>query len=315
VIVNAPEHVTAMAELSEERFVGAIATWRERMRAHSDRAYVQLVVNEGPRRAPLSPTPTPALRAALRPGAVARERERAGAYGERTPERPARATSWSRRCGAERLVAIDEDAALICPWASRSPIELRVVPAPRGGPLRGGHAGRAMIRTALRCLAARFDGSPELNLWCSPPRRDGQSASTGTSTSPPASRIKAASSSPRASTSTSSRPSAAQRICAELPRGDLRRAVAPTGGESTSAAIAMFCADSARFFSPALEPLPRTSACRKPSYSAARTPRVGNPHPLGGWQCDRVVETWSGPVARVVGWAARVLRVWTCGLA
>jgi len=26
-------------------------------------------------------------------------------------------------------------------------------------------AGAAMIRTAMRLLAARFDGSPELNLW------------------------------------------------------------------------------------------------------------------------------------------------------
>ena len=66
----------------------------------------------------------------------------------------------------ERLVAIDDEAALICPWASRSPFELRVVPAPRDAPAsRTTTAGAAMIRTALRLLAERFGRPPELNLW------------------------------------------------------------------------------------------------------------------------------------------------------
>ena len=36
VIVNAPEHATAMAELSEEQIAAAVATWRARMRAHAE---------------------------------------------------------------------------------------------------------------------------------------------------------------------------------------------------------------------------------------------------------------------------------------
>ena len=55
--------------------------------------------------------------------------------------------------------------ALICPWASRSPFELRVIPRREAAGFAEDEAGAAMIRTALRVLAARFDGPPELNLW------------------------------------------------------------------------------------------------------------------------------------------------------
>jgi UDPglucose--hexose-1-phosphate uridylyltransferase len=65
----------------------------------------------------------------------------------------------------ERLVAIDDEAMVICPWASRSPFELRVVPRAEAARFEDDTAGVAMIRTALRALAARFDGPPELNLW------------------------------------------------------------------------------------------------------------------------------------------------------
>ena len=65
----------------------------------------------------------------------------------------------------ERLVAIDEEAALICPWASRSPYELRVVPRRESARFEDDETGAAMLRTALRALAERFGRSPELNLW------------------------------------------------------------------------------------------------------------------------------------------------------
>ena len=173
VIVNAPEHVTAMAELSEERFRGAIATWRERMRAHSESACVQLVVNEGVTAgASLPHTHAQLYALPFVPATVARERERAGAYGERHGGSGLLTdvlVEEVRR--GERLVAIDEEAALICPWASRSPYELRVVPRREAARFEEDEAGGAMIHTALRLLAKRFDGSPELNLWvCTAPR-------------------------------------------------------------------------------------------------------------------------------------------------
>jgi UDPglucose--hexose-1-phosphate uridylyltransferase len=167
VIVNAPEHVTAMAELGEERFAGAIATWRERMRTHDGAAYVQVVVNEGPGAgASLPHTHAQLYALPFVPPAIARERERAGAYGERTAGGgllgDVLVEEVRRR---ERLVAIDDEAALICPWASRTPYELRVVPRGEEASFAESEAGAAMIRTAMRALAERFDGPPEMNLW------------------------------------------------------------------------------------------------------------------------------------------------------
>jgi UDPglucose--hexose-1-phosphate uridylyltransferase len=177
VIVNAPEHVTAMAELSEERFLGAIATWRERMRAHSGSAYVQLVVNEGAGAgASLPHTHAQLYALPFVPAAVARERERAGAYSERTAGSgllsDVLVEEVRRR---DRLVAIDEEAALICPWASRSPYELRIVPRRAAPCFEEDATGAAMIRTAMRLLTTRFDGPPELNLWVATAPRGAES--------------------------------------------------------------------------------------------------------------------------------------------
>jgi UDPglucose--hexose-1-phosphate uridylyltransferase len=167
VIVNGPEHVTAMAELEEAQFATAVATWRERMRAHPDAAYQQLIVNEG-RGAGASLEHTHAQLYALPfvPAAVARERERAGAYAERTAGGGLLSdilVEEVRR--GERLVAIDDEAALICPWASRSPFELRVIPRREAPRFEDDVAGAAMIRTAMQVLAKRFGRPPELNLW------------------------------------------------------------------------------------------------------------------------------------------------------
>jgi len=167
VIVNAPEHATAMAELGEDRFAAAIATWRERMRAHADCAYVQLVLNEGPGAgASLPHTHAQLYGLSFVPTQVARERERAGAYAERNAGAGLLSDVLVEEVRRkERLVAIDDDAVLICPWASRSPYELRVVPRVAAARFEQDDAGVAMLRRALRLLASRFDGSPELNLW------------------------------------------------------------------------------------------------------------------------------------------------------
>jgi len=167
VIVNSPRHVTAMCELDEEQLGAAIATWRERMRAHAEAAYVQLIVNEGGGAgASLEHSHAQLYALDFVPAAVARERERAGAYAERTAGGSLLAdvlVEEVRR--GERLVAIDEEAALICPWASRSPFELRVVPRAPAASFAEDTAGTAMIGTAFRLLAERFAGPPELNLW------------------------------------------------------------------------------------------------------------------------------------------------------
>jgi UDPglucose--hexose-1-phosphate uridylyltransferase len=167
VIINTPEHVTAMAALSEEQFAAAIATWRERMRAHPDASYTQVIVNEGGGAgASLEHSHAQLYALPFVPAAIARERERAGAYAERTAGSGLLGdilVEEVRR--GERLVAIDDEAALICPWASRSPFELRVIPRRESARFEEDEGGAAMIRTAMRVLAERFGGPPELNLW------------------------------------------------------------------------------------------------------------------------------------------------------
>jgi UDPglucose--hexose-1-phosphate uridylyltransferase len=167
VIVNGPDHLTAMAALSEGQLDAAIATWRERMRAHEDASYVQLIVNEGGSAgASLEHSHAQLYALDFVPAAVARERERVGAYAERTGGGSllgdVLVEEVRRR---ERLVFIDDDAALICPWASRSPFELRVIPRAAAPSFAEDTAGSAMIHTALRLLAERFEHPPELNLW------------------------------------------------------------------------------------------------------------------------------------------------------
>jgi UDPglucose--hexose-1-phosphate uridylyltransferase len=167
VIVNGPAHATAMAELEEEQLAAAVETWRARMRAHAGASYVQLIVNEGGGAgASLEHTHAQLYALDFVPAAVARERERVGAYAERTQGgsllSDVLVEEVRRR---ERLVAIDDEAALICPWASRSPFELRVVPRTATASFADDTIGAAMIGAALRLLAERFDGPPELNLW------------------------------------------------------------------------------------------------------------------------------------------------------
>ena len=167
VIVNAPGHATSMAALDEEQLAAAVATWRERMRAHAGASYVQLVVNEGAGAgASLPHTHAQLYALPFVPAAVARERERAGAYAERTTGGGLLADVLVEEVRRkERLVAIDDDAALICPWASRSPYELRIVPRQPSASFAGDTAGVGMLHTALQLLAKHFDGPPELNLW------------------------------------------------------------------------------------------------------------------------------------------------------
>jgi UDPglucose--hexose-1-phosphate uridylyltransferase len=167
VIVNAPEHVSSLASLPEVRLESAVAAWRTRMRAHGDASYVHLIVNEGPAAgASLEHTHAQLYALAFVPAEIARERERAAAYHERTMGSHLLGdvgTEEVRR--RERLVAVDDDAILIAPWASRSPFELRVIPRRPASSFEEDEAGVAMIATALGALAGVFETPPQLNLW------------------------------------------------------------------------------------------------------------------------------------------------------
>jgi UDPglucose--hexose-1-phosphate uridylyltransferase len=168
VVVHLPEHLTTLASLPPERLSSAVAAWRERMRAHSERAsYVHLIVNEGPSAgASLEHSHAQLYALGFVPAEVARERERAQAYNERTMGGHLLGDVASEEVRRrERLVAIDDEAMLVCPWASRSPFELRVIPRVPAPSFESGEAGTEMIATAVRALAAVFEEPPQLNLW------------------------------------------------------------------------------------------------------------------------------------------------------
>lgn len=169
VVIHTPRHRTSLGQLDDSELASAVAGWRTRMRAHAERsAYVQLIVNEG-REAGASLEHSHAQLYALGfvPAAVARERERFVSYNQHTMGGDLLAEIASEEVRRrERLVAIDDDALLICPWASRGPFELRIIPRnPAPSFERDEEVAVGMLRTALRALETRFDQIPQFNAW------------------------------------------------------------------------------------------------------------------------------------------------------
>jgi UDPglucose--hexose-1-phosphate uridylyltransferase len=169
VVVNTPRHVTSLGALDDSELSAAVAGWRARMSEHAERAaYVQLIVNEGKEAgASLEHSHAQLYALGFVPAQVARERERFASYNQHTMGGDLLAEIASEEVRRrERLVAIDDDALLICPWASRSPFELRIIPRTPAPSFEGdGEVGVGMLRTALRALSARFCQVPQLNAW------------------------------------------------------------------------------------------------------------------------------------------------------
>lgn len=170
VIIHSPEHLRALAQLDDTGLSAAVNGWRERMRAHAGRRCVQLIVNEGPDAgASLEHTHAQLYAMDFVPAAIARERERFRSHYEATNGGELLADIVSEEIRRdERVVAVDDEAVLICPWASRSPFELRLIPRESEAAFADpGMNGRAvgMLATAMRALKARFGTEPQLNLW------------------------------------------------------------------------------------------------------------------------------------------------------
>jgi UDPglucose--hexose-1-phosphate uridylyltransferase len=175
VVVNAPDPVSSLAELRPEQVETAMSVWRERMRAHADAAYVHVIVNEG-KEAGASLPHTHAQLYALPfvPAAVARERERFTAYWDRTQGRNLLEDLVQEEVRRrERVVAIDEEAVAIAPFAARVPFH--VVIAPRRPAARfaddGPLAGR-LLHQVLNRLGSALGTLPPLNMWVRTAPRD-----------------------------------------------------------------------------------------------------------------------------------------------
>ena len=220
-IINAPDSVASLAELDREQLATALDVWRERMLHHHAAACVHLIVNEG-RQAGASLPHTHAQLFALDfvPAQIARERERAGAYATRTMGQSLVADLLQEEVRRrERIVAIDDEAVLIAPYASQLAYQLMLVPRrprPRfeaDGPTGAGllHEGSADFRGASAPVRPSTSGSAPLPA--------APTTSAGGSTSSPAWRRSPGSSSAPGSASTRSPPSGRPPTCATPERG------------------------------------------------------------------------------------------------
>jgi UDPglucose--hexose-1-phosphate uridylyltransferase len=168
VIVNHPEHRTRLAALSPEELASAMTAWRTRVAAHSAVAsYVHLMVNEGPLAgASLEHTHAQLYALPFVPAEIARERERFNAYHERTQGshllQDVVVEEVRRR---DRLVAVDGEAVLFCPWASRSPFHLRLAPRSAAARFEEDDRGAALLGAALGALESALGEAPQLNMW------------------------------------------------------------------------------------------------------------------------------------------------------
>ena len=177
VIVNAPDPVHSLAEIAPAQVQAAMSVWRERMRTHADAAYVHVIVNEG-KEAGASLPHTHAQLYALPfvPAGVARERERFTAYADRTQGRNLLEDVLQEEVRRrERIVAIDDEAVVLCPFASRVPFHLQIVPRrPVARFKDDGPLGAGLLHESLVRLGSVLGGLPPLNMWVRTAPRDAE---------------------------------------------------------------------------------------------------------------------------------------------
>jgi UDPglucose--hexose-1-phosphate uridylyltransferase len=158
-IESVPGDADSLLELGADGLEATMAVWRERMRIHADAPFRHLVVDGGAQ-ARLHVLP-------FVPAAIARERERFTAYHERTQGRNLLEdllTEEVRR--NERVVVVDREAIVICPFASAVPFQLQLIPRK---PVKrfedDGPLGAAALHGALARLAALDGALPPFSLW------------------------------------------------------------------------------------------------------------------------------------------------------
>jgi UDPglucose--hexose-1-phosphate uridylyltransferase len=169
VVINAPAPLVSLSQLEPAQVAAALDVWRARIRHHNDAgaSYVHVIVNE--RReggASLPHTHAQVYALPFVPAQVARERERFGAHATRTMGGNLLGDLIQEEVRRrERIVAIDDEAVLVAPYASRLPFQLMLAPRRPQPRFEDDSAGAAMLHDALNRLARRFGTPPPLNLW------------------------------------------------------------------------------------------------------------------------------------------------------
>ena len=170
VVINAPDAVTSLAQLTVAQVTAAMEVWRARMRAHASAgaAYVHVLVNERVEGgASLPHTHAQVYALDFVPAQIARERERFTAHATRTMGgnllQDLVAEEVRQR---ERLVAIDDEAVLLSPYAARLPYQLLLAPRrPRARFEDDGPLGAALLHDGLNRLGRVLGFLPPLNIW------------------------------------------------------------------------------------------------------------------------------------------------------
>jgi UDPglucose--hexose-1-phosphate uridylyltransferase len=170
VIVNAPDAVASLADLTREQVTAAMEVWRARMRAHRElgAACVHVCVNEqAAGGASLLHTHAQLFALDFVPAQIARERERFGAHATRTMGGNLLQDLVQEEVRQRtRLVAIDDEAVLLAPYASRLPYQLMLAPrVPRAAFEDAGPLGSALLHEGLSRLRRTLGFLPPLNLW------------------------------------------------------------------------------------------------------------------------------------------------------
>ncbi len=168
VIVNSVRPVVSLGQLEVGEVAGALDVWRARMRFHEDAAYTHLIVNEqAAAGASIPHTHAQLFALEFVPSEIARERERFGAYAQRTMGANLLGDLVQAEVRKrERIVASDEEAVLMAPYGSRVPYQLLLAPRrPRMRFEDDGPTGAALLHDALGRLARLLGALPPLNMW------------------------------------------------------------------------------------------------------------------------------------------------------
>ena len=168
VVINGPQSVSSLLDLEPAQLETAMGVWAERIAAHDEAAYVHVIVNEGSEAgASLPHTHAQLYALPFVPAAVARERERFTAYSDRTHGRNLLEDLLQEEVRRrDRIVALDEEAVALCPFAARVPFHVQVVPrrpARRFG--EDGVTGARLLHEVLGRLRSALGAVPPFNAW------------------------------------------------------------------------------------------------------------------------------------------------------